>query len=263
MRDTIAATGSLGKGVAVLDYLAAAGPSALPRVASGTAMPKSTAHRVLSALVAHGLVEREAGAYRLGSRLVELGRLASQRLPSLAEAATPALLWLRDETGESTQLYVAEGGRRICIVSIESPHSLRTIVAVGAVLPMELGSAGRALSGERHSGEPAGWTESVEEREAGVASVSAPVYSPFHAGGSIVAAVSVSGPVERTTREPGERYGPLVEAAARRVTESLGAPAVPPSSPSSSPPSSPPASSPEQARTSTGKKSSGLATTAS
>ncbi len=255
MRDTIAATGSLGKGVAVLDYLAAAGPSALPQVASGTAMPKSTVHRVLSALLAHGLVERDAGAYRLGSRLVELGRLASQRLPGVAEAATPALLWLRDETGESTQLYVAEGGRRVCIVSIESPHSLRTIVAVGAALPMEVGSAGRALSGERHSGEPAGWTESVEEREAGVASVSAPVYSSFHAGASIVAAVSVSGPVERTTREPGKRYGPLVEAAARRVTESLGPPAVPPSSP--------PASSSEQARTSTGKKSSGLATTAS
>lgn len=247
MRDTLAATGSLGKGVAALDYLAVAGPSTLPQVASATAMPKSTAHRVLSALVSHGLVERQAGAYRLGSRLVELGRLASQRLPNLAEAATPALLQLRDETGESTQLYVAEGGRRICIVSIESPHSLRTIVAVGAALPMERGSAGRALSGERHPGEPAGWTESVEEREAGVASVSAPVY----AGRSIVAAVSVSGPVERTTRRPGKRYGQLVDAAARRVSESLGA------APGA------PASRSEHARDSTGRKTPGSATTAS
>lgn len=221
MRDTIAASGSLGKAVAVLDYLAAAGPSVLPQVVLGTAMPRSTAHRVLSALVAHGLVEKDAGTYRLGSRLVELGRLASQRLPSLAEAATPALMWLRDQTGESTQLYVAEGGQRVCIVSLESPHSLRTIVAVGAALPMGRGSAGRALSGERHYGEPAGWTESVGEREAGVASVSAPVY----VRGSIVAAVSVSGPIERTSREPGKRYGPLVEAAALRVSESLG-PAV-------------------------------------
>ena len=243
MRDTLAGAGSLGKGVAILEHLAAAGAATLLQVASGTGMPRSTAHRLLSALVAHGLVEKDGGGYRLGSRLVELGRLAGQRRPSLAQAATPALLWLRDQTGESTQLYVAEGGRRVCIVSLESPHSLRTIVPLGAALPMERGSAGRALTGERRPGEPMGWTESVEEREPGVASVSAPV----HAGSSVVAAVSVSGPVERTSRRPGRRYGTLVEEAARRVSGCL----------------EPRASSSEHALTSTGRKSSGSATTAS
>ena len=86
------------------------------------------------------------GTYRLGGRLVELGRLAGQRRLGLAQAAGPALERLRDATGESVQLFVAEGGRRICIVSLESPHSLRTIVAVGASLPMDKGSAGRVLS---------------------------------------------------------------------------------------------------------------------
>ena len=61
------------------------------------------------------------------------------------------------------------------------------------------------------------WAESVEERELGVASVSAPVYLD----GAVVAAVSVSGPIERTTRSPGARYGALVVEAATAVAASL------------------------------------------
>ena len=63
------------------------------------------------------------------------------------------------------------------------------------------------------------WIESVGEREAGVASVSAPVFD--HAG-QVVAAVSVSGPLERTTREPGGRYGSAVVSAARRIEFDAG-----------------------------------------
>ena len=59
-----------------------------------------------------------------------------------------------------------------------------------------------------------GWVESVEEREKGVASVSAPVHDE---AGRLIAAVSVSGPIERTSRSPGRRYGAAVQAAARRV----------------------------------------------
>jgi DNA-binding IclR family transcriptional regulator len=170
-----------------------------------------------TALAAYGLVEKDPGsAYRLGGRLVELGRLAGQRRLGLAQAAGPALERLRDKTGESVQLFVSEGGHRVCIVSLESPHSLRTIVAVGASLPMDKGSAGRVLSCDPDA-LARGWTESVEERELGVASVSAPVYLD----GAVVAALSVSGPIERTTRAPGELYAPLVVEAAREVSASL------------------------------------------
>jgi DNA-binding IclR family transcriptional regulator len=217
MRDTLAGTSSLGKAVRVLDHLAAAGPTSLSGLVAALGVPRATAHRLASALVGYGLVDKGPdGAYRLGARLVELGRLASQRRPSLASAATPALERLRDRTGESVQLFVAEGGRRVCIVSLESPHSLRTIVAVGAALPMDKGSAGKVLQGDRKA-LAAGWAESVEEREVGVASVSAPVYLD----GSVVAAVSVSGPVERTTRSPGKRYSKFVVEAAREVSEAL------------------------------------------
>jgi len=135
---------------------------------------------------------------------------------SVRQAAGAALERLRDSTGESVQLFVADGERRVCIVSLESPHSLRTIVVVGASLPMDKGSAGRVLAGD-----PAtlarGWCESVEERERGVASVSAPVYRD----GRVAAAVSVSGPIERTTRSPGERYASLVVQAACEVSAAL------------------------------------------
>ena len=217
MRDSLQGVSSLGKAVSVLDSLAAGGPLSLAGLVSATGMPRATAYRLASALVAHGLVDKGSdGAYRLGGRLVELGRLAGQRRRGLAEAATPALERLRDATGESVQLFVAEGGRRVCVVSLESPHSLRTIVAVGASLPMEKGSGGRVLGGDPEA-LAKGWCQSVEEREVGVASVSAPVYLD----GAVVAAVSVSGPIERTTRSPGERYAPLVVAAAREVSSAL------------------------------------------
>ena len=63
-----------------------------------------------------------------------------------------------------------------------------------------------------------GWAQSVGEREAGVASVSAPVRSP---SGKVIAAVSVSGPLERLTRQPGRMHAPAVMAAAERLIESL------------------------------------------
>ena len=174
MRDTLPGAASLGKAIALLDHLAVAGPSSLASLVSATGMPRATTYRLASALLTRGLVEKDAtGVYRLGPRLVELGRLAGQSRPDLAQAAGPALARLRDQTGESVQLFVAEGGRRVCIVSLESPHSLRTIVPVGAALPLDKGSAGRVLrKGWPVLPDQPLWAESVEERELGVASVS-------------------------------------------------------------------------------------------
>jgi DNA-binding IclR family transcriptional regulator len=63
-----------------------------------------------------------------------------------------------------------------------------------------------------------GWSQSVSEREVGVASVSAPVRGP---GGRVVAAVSVSGPMERLGRAPGRLHAQAVVTAAGRLTEAL------------------------------------------
>ena len=58
----------------------------------------------------------------------------------------------------------------------------------------------------------------MEERERGVASVSAPVHS---GAGDVVAAVSVSGPIERTTRDPGQRYASAVLDAAAAIQRQM------------------------------------------
>jgi DNA-binding IclR family transcriptional regulator len=113
------------------------------------------------------------------------------------------------------QLYVRDADRRVCIEALESPHGLRTIVPVGASLPLDVGSAGRVLGGSGRER-----VASVEEREPGVASVSAPIHD---ADGRVVAAISVSGPVERTTRRPGTNYANAVVEAARR-TEAVAFP---------------------------------------
>jgi DNA-binding IclR family transcriptional regulator len=65
-----------------------------------------------------------------------------------------------------------------------------------------------------------GWAASVAERESGVASVSAPVFAP---DGRVVAAVSVSGPIDRLTRQPGRLHAAQVVAAARALSHALGA----------------------------------------
>jgi DNA-binding IclR family transcriptional regulator len=205
--------GTIDKGVRVLAAVEP-GPRSLAELVEATDFSRATAHRLALALEAHGLLRRTAdGRFALGLRLVGLGRAAAETLP-LAEAAAPALAALRDETGESVQLYVREGDHRVCVASLESPHGLRTIVPMGASLPLDRGSAGHVLRGTAEA-----WVESIQERERGVASVSAPVHGP---GGEVVAAVSVSGPIERTTRQPGERYGPAVRAAARAIESAAG-----------------------------------------
>jgi len=215
--DSVSGVGVLDKAVAVLSALADRGALGLSDLREVVGLPRATTHRLAVALEEHGLVRRDAvGRFELGLALVALGRASADRLP-VAEAARPVMEDLRDGTGESVQLYVREGFGRRCVVSLESTHGLRWIVPEGALLPLDRGSAGRVLAGGA-DGPEAAWVESVEEREKGVASVSAPVRD---SSGAIVAALSVSGPVERLTRSPGRRFGGRVAAAALEIGRAL------------------------------------------
>ena len=208
--DSVSGVGVIDKGVLILRALVRA-PLDLAGLQDETGLPRATAHRLAVALEQHGLVRRDPyGRFCLGFELIRLGRAAEDEFP-LAEITRPILTALRDHTGESVQLYVADGDGRRCIVSLESTHGLRWIVPQGALLPLDRGSAGRVLQGDDLA-------ESVEEREPGVASVSAAVKDR---NGHIIAAVSLSGPVERLSRQPRQRFGRQVAEAAQSVSAAV------------------------------------------
>ncbi len=152
------------------------------------------------------------GRFRLGARLVGWGAAAGAAL-ALVEPARAVLQRLSADTGESAQLYVREGDQRVCVATHERPTGLRDTVPLGAVMPLTKGSGGRVLlawaddrdrfdvdpARARRGARRAGWAATVGEREAGVASVSAPV----RVGEHVVAALGVSGPAERLGPDPG------------------------------------------------------------
>lgn len=211
--DTLSGIGVLDKTVAILDAVAQ-GPCSLRTLVDRTGISRATAHRLAGGMETLGLLRRtDDGSYALGLALIPFGRVAADELP-LTTVARPVLRWLRDEVGESAQLFVVDDGARLCVAAVDSTNELRTTVPVGARLPLAVGSAGRVLSGEIGIH---GWTASVAERAPGVASVSAPVRD----GGEIVGAVSLSGPIERLSTDPGERLGAPVVAAATEIERAL------------------------------------------
>lgn len=219
--------GVLDKAVGVL-HAVAAQPCGLAELCERTGLPRATAHRLAVGLEVHGLLHRGSdGRWRPGPTLAEL---AAGGVDPLLEAAAVILPRLRDITGESVQLYRREGVHRVCIAAAEPASGLRDTVPVGSRLPMSAGSGAKVLAAWA---DPAvqravlaeatftermlvdvrrrGWAQSVAERESGVASVSAPVRD---AAGTVLAAVSVSGPVDRIGRRPGVRWAADLLAAA-------------------------------------------------
>jgi len=217
-------------------------------VARLTGLARPTAHRLLKSMESHGLVTYVGGqGFRLGPRLLGLAAMAMRELP-LRDLAQPVLDRLARATGESAQLFVRDHDRRVCIAAAESRSELRTIVDVGAELPLTAGSAGKvflafgppALTaeliatadrftpttpvGERLERQLAtarrlGWASSAGERQPGVGSVSAPVHEPY---GALLAVVSLSGPEQRVGRISAKRYAPAVMEAAREIESALG-----------------------------------------
>ncbi|WP_170210288.1 IclR family transcriptional regulator [Saccharopolyspora antimicrobica] len=226
--------GVLDKAVAVLQAVANE-PCGLAELCSRTGLPRATAHRLAVGLEVHRLLRRDSdGRWRPGAALAEL---AGGAVDPLLEAATTVLPKLRDITGESVQLYRRDGLQRLCIATAEPPSGLRDTVPVGTALPMTAGSGAKVLAawadpatqravlaeavfGERTLMEVRrrGWAQSVAERESGVASVSAPVKD---SQGTVVAAISVSGPIDRMGRRPGARWAADLLAAAEALQNRL------------------------------------------
>ena len=226
--------GVLDKAVGVLHAISDS-PCGLAELCERTGLPRATAHRLAAGLEVHRLLARDGdGRWQLGPALTELAAHVDDPLLAAGAAVLPRL---REITGESVQLYRRDGLARVCVAALEPPAGLRDTVPVGTRLPMTAGSGAKVLLA--HS-DPAtreavlptamftdralaevrrrGWAQSAAEREPGVASVSAPVRD---AGGAVIAAISVSGPIDRMGRRPGERWATDLLAAAEALTGRL------------------------------------------
>ena len=232
---TSSGVGVLDKAALVLSALEA-GPATLAQLVTSTGLARPTAHRLAVALEYHRMVARDMqGRFILGPRLQELSSASGE--DRLLQASMPVLQALRDHTKESSQLFRRQGDYRVCVAASEREMGLRDSIPVGATLSMSAGSAAQVLLAweepdRLHRGlygasfnatmlsevRRRGWAQSVGEREPGVASVSAPVRGP---SGRVLAALSISGPIERMGRQPGRQHGPSVMAAANRLSEFL------------------------------------------
>jgi DNA-binding IclR family transcriptional regulator len=229
-------------GVGVIDKAAAIlaalenGPATLASLVTTTHLARPTVHRLALALEHHHLVGRNAsGAFVLGDRFAQLA--ASVGEDRLVSAAQPVLTVLRDRTGESSQLYRPHGDQRICIAAADRPVGLRDSIPVGTTMTMAAGSAAQVLlawaePARMHAGlagarftasdlqhvREFGYAESAGERESGVSSVSAPVWGT---AGTVIAAVSISGPIERLSAHPAGLHAGAVMDAARQLSDVL------------------------------------------
>lgn len=243
---TATGPGVLEKTSSILDAIEQ-GARTHTQIVEATGYTRPTVHRLVKELQHREFLAFYGGGFHFGPRLLRLAATAMRELP-LRDLARPALQRLAEATGEGVQLYIRSGDRRVCVDSVQSKSELRTIVEVGATLPLTAGSAGKvfmawttdpdrerlvatatALTERTPVGEGLrrqltyvrrrGWATSSGERESGVGSISAPVFGPHH---TLAAAVSISGPASRLGRISAKQYAPAVVAAAREIEKALG-----------------------------------------
>lgn len=235
--------------MSLLDALANHGePVGLKQLALDTSLHPSTAHRILGALGASGFIERtDAGAYRLGIRLLELGNIVKNRI-SLRETAMPAMLRLHAATGESVNLGMRSGDEIVYVERTSSGRSsVRIVHIVGARAPLHTTATGKLFLAEdgpelnreyaERTGLPGNTQASltniraleqdlervrrdqvaydIEEVEVGVRCIAAAIRDD---DGDLVAGLSLSTPTERFNPD----WAPLVRDTAMEISRTLG-----------------------------------------
>jgi DNA-binding IclR family transcriptional regulator len=199
----------------------------LASLAQRTGLYKSTILRLIGSLEREGFVQRlPSGEYKLGPVLHQLGAVYVKSL-KLEDFILPVLRHLVKVTSESGTFYVVAGKSRLCLYRVDSPLVVRDHVRAGDMLPLDRGAGGHVLRSfangtapRRGQDAPRFVVATFGERQADTAAVAAPV---FGVGGSLVGALSVSGPRTRFTRAAVTRIADEVLQAARNLSRDLGA----------------------------------------
>jgi IclR family transcriptional regulator, acetate operon repressor len=217
---------SVERALAVLRcFERAPGSVGVSEIAVATGLSVSTAHRLVRALCAGGLLTQDVRTerYQLGPLLVVLGRRAEDQLGYAR--ALPALESLAEATGESVNLGIRSGAEVLVVLAVASSQPLRFDQLAGSRVPIHTSAMGKCLlafvgpgadplgdlprlgrftdrtitrrdellAALRQTRER-GWALNDEERNPGVRAVAAPV---LDANGTAVAAVAVQGPALR------------------------------------------------------------------
>jgi IclR family acetate operon transcriptional repressor len=243
---------ALDRALAILKVLADSEGMSLTELSDAAGQAPATVYRVLSTFEAHGMVEVQPAtqlwfigqeAFRIGSAF--LGRT------SLVEQARAVMRGLMAETGETANLAIADGGQVVFISQVETHEPIRAFFRPGTRGPIHASGIGKALLAyypeealerivrgqgleaftartitdrERLIAELAatrarGWAMDDEERTVGMRCIAAPIFNEFR---EAVAGVSISGPTDRMAQRGGADFGPLVRAAADRITRAIG-----------------------------------------
>lgn len=135
----------LERAFALLDVLAEhQDPVSLKEIAERSGLHPSTAHRILNDMAVGRLVDRpQAGTYRLGMRLLELGNLVKARL-DVRDAALAPMRELHKLTHQPVNLSVRQGDEIVYIERTYSERSgMQVVRAVGGRAPLHLTSVGK------------------------------------------------------------------------------------------------------------------------
>jgi len=207
-----------------------------------TGLPKSTTHRLVTALVNEGLLvqNEDSHKYALSLRVTALGAsiLSSH---TVRKTARPILMELRDQTRESVHLAVLEGMETVIIDTEDSYFFVRAVNVPGQRLPAHAVSTGKVLLAfqwevqlretlskvnlarytdrtitdtrqlleELRKVRAHGYAISSGELEDGIDAVAAPIFDHLN---SVVAAVSIGGPSERCQPKQGELIAAVTRA---------------------------------------------------
>jgi DNA-binding IclR family transcriptional regulator len=223
-------------------------PANLKQLATETHLHPSTAHRILSVLVANRLVDRiEPGTYRLGIRLLELGNLVKSRL-SVRQEALPHMQDLHQELGETVNLSVRHDDEVVYIERTSGNSAMmRVVQIIGARAPLHITAVGKVFLAEdgpekcaeyaRRTGLPRftdntltdidallkelekvrrlGYAFDNEEAEKGVSCIGAGIHNDE---GKLVAGLSVSAPSDRLNKG----WAAQVRQVAEKISRALG-----------------------------------------
>jgi IclR family transcriptional regulator, carbohydrate utilization repressor len=239
----------LERSFALLDVLAQQPEAmALKDISERTGLHPSTAHRILNDLVVGRFVDRpQAGQYRLGMRLLELGNTVKERL-SVRELAAAPMRELHRLTHQAVNLSVRQGDEIVYIERAYSERSgMQVVRAVGGRAALHLTSVGKlflaaespervrayatrtglaghtrnsltqvaALERELEGVRARGIAHDNEELEIGVRCIAAGVYDD---AGKLVAGLSISAPADRLEMTWADR----VKATAQDISRALG-----------------------------------------